>query len=877
MGYQYRCRDEIRRLKFVGPSAPADVYAIDYLEVIDKEALDEHGEEWSPRQQTLVIRFFRGLPDTISKDNVRIEGGVRVTPIKVLWAVRATDADPDNQIDIDRIKGTIPTDAADYFLVIRTDAPGDFSTYRLRLVATTVWPGDDFTLDPILSQVDFWFKVECPSEFDCPPEQVCPPDPPSEPIIDYLAKDYAGFRRLLLDRLSVVMPEWRERNVADIGITLVELLAYAADHLSYYQDTIANEAYLGTARQRISMRRHARLLDYTMHDGCNARAWVRFECDDNTGKTIPADTQLTTKIESDSGVGRTERDDLRPTNQPRIFQTMYDIELHQAHNEMHFYTWGDEKCCLPKGATRATLCDNLLDPPEQDKNRLCLRVGDVLILEEQYDPDSGLEGDPAHRHAVRLTKVIPEANEDEHGHRTPSETRTDPLTDWAIADIEWHEQDALPFALDITTVTVTTQSGVEVREASVARGNVVLADHRDTVEDEEVPLRDQNEDDASVSTELQTDLLPLVTLSKTNVTFRSLYVPYDERRGQWNPATGALIQNPREALPEVRLYSAPLAELVGEPQPWLPLLDLLASCDTATEFVVETTSDGKAHLRFGDEIYGTAPKEKELYAYYSVGNGTAGNVGAEAINQLVSPVQYVKLVCNPMPAQGGREPESIEEVRINAPQAFRTQERAVTEQDYAEVIRRHPDVQKAVGSRRWTGSWHTMFVTVDRKGGRPVDWEFEAELREFLERFRLAGQDVEIDAPRFVPLDILFTVCVAPGYYRADVKEALLEVFSNARSAAGVRRFFHPDNFTFGQPLYLSRLIATAMDVPGVAWVDFDNTPPKPNKFQRWGAAPNEELEKGVLEVARLEIVRLDNDPNARENGKLDFEMVGGM
>ena len=60
----------------------------------------------------------------------------------------------------------------------------------------------------------------------------------------------------------------------DLGITLVEVLAYVGDYLSYYQDAVATEAYLDTARQRISVRRHARLVDYLMHEGCNARAWV---------------------------------------------------------------------------------------------------------------------------------------------------------------------------------------------------------------------------------------------------------------------------------------------------------------------------------------------------------------------------------------------------------------------------------------------------------------------------------------------------------------------------------------------------------------------------------------------------------------------------
>ena len=70
------------------------------------------------------------------------------------------------------------------------------------------------------------------------------------------------------------MPDWQERHVPDLGITLVELLAYVGDYLSYYQDAVATEAYLDTARQRISVRRHARLVDYRLHEGCNARAWV---------------------------------------------------------------------------------------------------------------------------------------------------------------------------------------------------------------------------------------------------------------------------------------------------------------------------------------------------------------------------------------------------------------------------------------------------------------------------------------------------------------------------------------------------------------------------------------------------------------------------
>src|SRR5204862_3697521 len=106
------------------------------------------------------------------------------------------------------------------------------------------------------------FKIDCPAEIDCAPAGECPPEERPTPVISYLAKDYPTFRQLILDRLSLTMPQWRERHVPDIGITLVEILAYVGDYLSYFQDAVATEQYLDTARQRISVRRHTPRADH---------------------------------------------------------------------------------------------------------------------------------------------------------------------------------------------------------------------------------------------------------------------------------------------------------------------------------------------------------------------------------------------------------------------------------------------------------------------------------------------------------------------------------------------------------------------------------------------------------------------------------------
>ncbi len=788
MDAQFRCENEGRRRAVENQAA---LNGIDYLEVV------------SANQRRLDVHFVHPLPvrlgqvppapaPALTAANIRIEGGVQVRNVRV---VQVSDVGNVLRLSVDRA--------------------GDYSTYTLRLVtsANDLNPPPGF--DPHLAAVDFSFKVACPSDFDCKPEPVCPPEKLVEPEIDYLAKDYASFRRLMLDRLSITMPDWQDRNPADVQIALVELLAYVGDHLSYFQDAVATEAYLGTARRRVSVRRHARLLDYFVHDGCNARAWVHFRVTPGgnaDGSTLPAATQLRTSGEDDY----------------LVFETMHDVALHGAHNDVSFYTWNDAECCLPEGATRATLRSDATNP-------LALQAGDVLVFEEVCSPTTGLEADadPAHRHAARLTDVTP---------------TTDPLDGTPIVEVTWHEDDALPFPLCLTAL-VTVAGGVsEVKEVSLAHGNVVLADLGETVSErmETVPREGRYRP----------------YLQQTGVTFA---VRYDHAEAQAQAASALLVQDPRAALPAVRLDD--------DDERWQPRRDLLASDRFAADFVVEVEHDGRAYLRFGDDVLGKAPSAgTDFTATYRVGNGPAGNVGAEAISRIVG-IDGIERVRNPMPAAGGTAGESMAEVRQYAPQAFRTQQRAVTEADYAEVAERLPGVQQAAARFRWTGSWYTVFVTVDRKGGlsvREANDDFEDELLAHLNRFRMAGYDLKIDDPVFVSLDLLLVVCVETGYFRSVVKQTLLQVFSRHDLPDGRRGFFHPDRFTFGQPVYLSQVYQAAMDVAGVASVEV-------KRFQRWGKTPAGEIAAGLLQPAPLEVVRLDNDPSEPENGKIEFDMLGGL
>lgn len=942
------CRDDGERRRL---ARAAPLNGFDHLEVSDD-------------QRHLTVFFLEKAPDWITARHLRLEGGQRVRGIRVL-EVKITRRDDPEQDDC---------------MTVTVDQPGDFSNYTLCVVAldeagkpTGQAPVD---FDPRYTCLCFSFKAGCPSDLDCKLGPVCPPPVRIEPPIDYLAKDYASFRRLILDRLALVMPAWQERHVPDIGITLVEVLAYAGDYLSYYQDAVATEAYLDTARQRISVRRHARLVDYLLHEGCNARAWVTVAVS-QASLTLPrGDFYFVTATED--MVGRMLKAEDLPVAQPLpylVFEPMWpvgaeEITLYADHNEIRFYTWSETRCCLPTGSTGATLIDpgsisqppppnpeqcgpdtpagkpsgDVPDSPHPDDYRLHLQECDVLIFEEVKGPHTGnpADADPARRHAVRLTKV------------TPS---WDPLTRQLVIEIEWATEDALPFPLCLSSVGPAPDCSL-IPDVSIARGNVLLVDHGRSVDDElgQVPTRDIGTDcgdgclppevrktpglfrptlprpDLSYSEPVPACVLPPLGCGEAKrFTAASILLRQDPRaalpwisltsipaapngepafvasdladpttlaaaiahagedesqpaawlRGQLAPDVQAALidwaaQQPLPPLP-VALQDGLLERLLSLEQAWQARQDLLESGPDDRHFVVEIDDARKAHLRFGDGDCGRAPDAGDAFrAEYRVGNGTLGNVGAETLTRIVFRSGYPGGVDlwprNPLPAVGGQAPELAREAKLRAPHVFRTRiERAITADDYATIVMRDfaTRVQRAAAVLCWNGIGPQVRVAVDALGQTETDPALLCEIEHHLWRYRRMGHDVEVAAAEAVPLDLGLSICVRDGYLRGHVQAALLDAFSNRLLPGGKRGFFHPDTLSFGQGIYLSRVVAAAQAVEGVESV-------RVTRFERLYAGPNGELAAGLLPLGPLEVARLDNDPGFPEHGRLALTLEGG-
>ncbi|KFG69588.1 putative baseplate assembly protein [Microvirga sp. BSC39] len=840
----YHCCDERRRRRV--REHPV-LNGIDYIEVLDADAVPLG----SPRQRTLLVRFVKAAP-ALTVESFEITGGERIADVRIEWATRANAPNPLVTTPLEQ-SFLVALPDPEEVIALRTSSSGDYSTYTLHLVAAAGAIVPPANIDPLLARVDFSFKVECPSDYDCAPNDLCPEPAEETPQISYLAKDYTSFRRLMLDRMAQTLPQWSERNAADLGIALVEVLAYVGDRLSYAQDAVATEAYLGTARRRTSVRRHARLVDYAMHDGANARAWVQVRV--GGADPVPlarAETKFLTKVAgAEPIVPPPAADPLFERlllQRPLVFEPCEDKQLFALHNEMFFHEWGEGECCLPKGATRATLNGDFPD----------LAVGDVLVFEEILGPHTGrtADADLHKRCAVRLVQVAAGLE--------------DPLTNppTPITEIRWAEEDALPFALCLSARTGREFGERIVGPVSRALGNIVLADHGLT------------RTGVAIGTVPEPHLFLAANSGRCMPAEREAVPPRfapmlaegpltqaDDPPAPEIPASAVLVQALSAVRPQIALDSTLPG---GGGERWIARRELLNSDAAAAHFVVEVEADGRARLRYGDDRHGKRPASGTAFeAGYRVGNGPVGNIGADSLAHVVTGLGEIVGVRNPMPARGGREPESVAQARVAAPQAFRVQERAVTPEDYAAIALRHPGVQRAAATFRWNGHGHTVFVTVDRFGARPITEEFEVELLAFLEPFRMAGYDLEIDAPHYVSLEIELLVCAKPGYFRSEVKGAVLQVLDDGVLPDGELGVFHPDRLTFDQDVYLSAIVAQVQAIDGVESVT-------PVVFRRQGQPDPAPLESGVLPIGRLEIPRLANDPNFPERGKLTVTMGGG-
>lgn len=144
----------------------------------------------------------------------------------------------------------------------------------------------------------------------------------------YRLGTHSRLKESLLARLTTIgLPALRElktRADDDFSIALLDAWAMVADVLTFYQERIANESYLRTATERLSLRELARLIGYALRPGVAASAYLAFTLDTSPGSPAQTTIAAGTKVQSIPG----------PGEQAQTFETMETITARAVWNAM---------------------------------------------------------------------------------------------------------------------------------------------------------------------------------------------------------------------------------------------------------------------------------------------------------------------------------------------------------------------------------------------------------------------------------------------------------------------------------------------------------------------------------------------------------------
>jgi len=721
--------------------------------------------------------------------------------------------------------------------LVLTVAPiGDYSTYTLGVIHTT--PGPSNAIDPIFSEINFKFRPGC-FNTDCAPDWDPAPPTPTDPAIDYLAKDFDSFKHAMIVAMGQRVPGWRATSEADFDMALLELLSAAADELSDYQDRVMNEAYLVSARKRVSLARHARLMDYHIHQGNQADTWLALQIMAGTSGVLPAGLTVWTGENPDW-----------PTSQ--MFLTKSAQEVDALLNGIDLYTWSGAIPSLAAGDTQADLQVGTGNQPQVDTVRDLIRSGTIthLLIQEWKNPATGgaAGADPAKR---QLLELIPGAI---GPHR--AESLQDPLfpppNNWLLR-VHWREQDKLQhnycFEIECNTVRVT---GV-----SLFHGNLVNAFHG------------------------RPHLTPVV-FREPGQPLLAANEHHFERPERWGAMCrlpdgplAYLSTEPGGEVPPRSTLEVHVIPVGGGDETWNEQISFIHADDSEEEgsvFAVEMDELGRSLIRFGNGVNGRAlPDGAVVRCFYQVGAGLDGNVGADTLTHfdpLFHPLVSGAAIWNPFDVTNGRAPEPRDEIIRRVPEAYRYRQlRAVTLEDYVKRAEELPEVSRAAARYAWTGSWRTVQVAIDPKGATTLDLPTRLKIEAWLNAVRLIGEDLEVRPPRFVPLEIHVSLCVDSGYWPEDIRFILEQEFSDGFTPDGRLAFFNPDRWTFGQDLHASQMLGRIQAIQGIEHVVSISM----KRFNGPTAASD-----AIVNLRTNEIIRVHNDPDHLELGFIEFDLQGG-
>jgi predicted phage baseplate assembly protein len=626
--------------------------------------------------------------------------------------------------------------------------------------------------------------------------------------------DDLRFQQDLVDearkRIIHYCPEWTEYNLSDPGITLIELFAWMTEMLAYRLNRVPEKNYL----------KFLEMLGMQLMPANSARTELTFWL--SAGLPLTPESDQTVVVPQGTEV----RSEL--TDEEVLFTADHDLEIFPP------------------------LLQHVRKEPEFSRNFLPRLGLETFFPFDERLPSEGdtfyLGFDPQNKIAGHVLQLVFETEPTEAvGIR-----RDDPPWVWEYLTRDGEWQELKPSTLEgekDTTGGLNNDLGQLVLYlplSMVPYGLYGLEAYwlRCRIEQRN-PLQGMYAESPRIKT-IQSFSLGGTVLATHSISIEEEYLgTSDGEPGQTFTLSNAPVLTlvPGETLEVETIRHGELVFV-----PWKRVEDFSKSTIFDRHFVLNMAA---GEVQFGPSVrqsdgtviqYGRVPESGRAirFSKYRHGGGVEGNLPEGSLRTILMSLAYVSRVSNLVRAFGGRDQETIEELKMRAQRELQAQRRAVTAQDYEQftksssrAVARTRCLPPQAGSQDGLGAVTVLVVpsvAESMRAGRVASLhlsdELRAEIARFVDQYRLLTTSLIIREPRYegvkvkariVPQDFLL-----PAEVVLRVTEELLRYLTPLPIDDKIP-LLHPgkqwEGWQFGKDLFRAELVSLIQQVPLVKYV----------------------------------------------------------
>ena len=669
------------------------------------------------------------------------------------------------------------------------------------------------------------------------------------PDVDHLTRDYRGIREQLIQLISRSGSRQSERSAADLGMVVLEALAYQLDHLAYAGDRVASEGFLRTARSRQSVRLHAALGDYVLDRGSTSLGVQHFNVPADA-VDLPAGVPVGPRLEPDQSSD--DRD---------LFTTLRAVTVDARRNRFSLrksvgagsrVLWlggaGREALDLWSAGVRPGMPLALVARDSAEQVIVAAVQGSTVIL----------------AHPCRSTFLAGSSDRAGHVLGNLVDVRRGRWIDWRSLGRGGATRDELPLA-----------TYYRLRVALLRQLFELVERHRGdwhTRADLAHAWTDAQRSAALAVCQLRrvaSPALPDALVVRIDELFAEAAAGLRKiLAGLGLTVPAMLLASGHVTIPRQRVALPPEAPPLwldgkttlevatltgGRTVGWTEVEDFLRSGPNDRHYVVEIVHERDVALRFGDGVHGAVPPPgAPILARWVVGEPTLGDVGRDALvlafDGFAARLDAAAPTSNPMATAGARPAEPIEHVADRLRLRLAQPAIPITRGDFIALFEQRPDVVEAAVL---PADGMTVRVAVRIAGDADVGATLHA-LERWGETVRLAGSSIRLSLARPLHVSVVAIVQVHPEAEPAAVQ---------GRCKAAVRALFGADDERrMGVSCTRSEVLRALERTIGVEWSQLV-------RFDR--STAQSPIVRETIVAAADELLRCLDDPEVDATGRV--------